>query len=303
MDAPKGQGVLSHGYSLQAVVGPAGAGAGRLQPVTFIMPRFQQFLESALLCIGTPVCATEFSCSLPIEIQKSDVTLFGEIHGTNESPALVAEYLCAMSSSGRRAVLVLELPIAEQHSIDRYLSSPGKRKDREQFINSEFWRSDFQDGRASVAMFDLIDRVRELRTQGASISIVADDGFQQQDRNRAVAERILQIRDQDSGAAIVALFGNYHTGKAVGTPFDPHGERVGYRIRHLHPLTINIDFHTGWAWACTPKCGVNRFGNASSSQDPVRLELLLNDAQGHDAAVVLPKVTASPPAKAMRIDG
>jgi len=268
------------------------------------MSKLPGYLMSCFLCLYAPLCASaDFGCRPPVAVPPADITLFGEIHGTNESPALVAEHICVTAETGKSVVVVLEIPVTEQSSIDVYLSSPGKRKDRAELIGQKFWQSDFQDGRSSVAMFDLIDRVRELRAQGAAISIVADDGFQQKDRNSAIAERLVQIRRKDPESAIVALYGNYHTGKVVGTPSNPNDQRVGYRIRDLNPLAVNIDFHAGWAWACTPKCGVNKFGAASSSGDAPRVDRLVNDPEGHDAAVVLPKVTASPPAKAISIDG
>lgn len=51
--------------------------------------------------------------------------IVGEMHGTNEDPAIFTDLVC-LAAKSRRAVLVgLEIPVDEQQSIDEFMASDG----------------------------------------------------------------------------------------------------------------------------------------------------------------------------------
>lgn len=260
---------------------------------------------SVLLC-GVLVCAApsvvysqQFQCAPVADIPESEVTLIGEIHGTNEIPVLAIEQACVLAKSGRQVIFVLELPRKEQAAVDRFLASEGKRADREQLISSSFWQSEkLNDGRSSIAMLDLFMRVHSLRAQGAKITLLLDDGFGDEDRDMAMAQTILSAKEQSPEAIIIGLFGSFHSSESPGRERYPH-QAIGYRLRALQPLTVYVNY-TGWAWGCTPSaCGVIRVGVVSP--DAEFFKYIPGDEgeidHAHDGVVNLPKITASPPAR------
>jgi hypothetical protein len=253
-------------------------------------------LVAWLAFAAQPALAKTLDCDSVQSIPEAALTLFGEIHGTYESPAVVAEHVCALSIA-KPVVVFLEIPSAEQSNIDVYLNSAGRKADRDAFLKSAFWGGSWQDGRASMAMFSLIDRLRELKSQGAAVSIVAEDGFPAQDRDLQMASAILSAASKHPKAALVGLFGNYHTGEIVGIRSDPTHPRLGHRLKELNPLTISIDFDRGWAWACIPVCGIHKMGKWSKKAHTPRFSLVPGEPNGHDAVLTLPSVTAAPPAK------
>lgn len=257
-----------------------------------------RFAAAILCCIAFSTAVAEpLKCTPLAEIPHSEITLIGEIHGTNEIPALAVEQACVLAKSGREVILALELPHDEQTAIDRFLASEGKQPDREQLVSSSFWQSEkLNDGRSSIAMLDLLGRVRALRSNGAKISILVNDGFENKDRDMAMAQALLAARQSFPQAAIIGLFGSFHSSKSSGRERYPH-EAIGYRLRSLQPLTIYVNF-TGWAWGCTQKaCGVMRVGVVSPNA--VFFKFIPGDdiEHAHDGVVNLPKVTSSPPAR------
>lgn len=252
-----------------------------------------------VLLVPFRVLAEGFQCAPVAEIPLSEVTLIGEIHGTNEIPALAVEHACVLAKSGRQVIFVLEFPRSEQVAVEQFLASEGKRADREKLISSSFWQSErLMDGRASVAMLDLLMRVRYLRVQGAKINVLLDDGFWDEDRDMAMAQTILAEKAKSPDAVVVGLFGSFHSSESPGRERYPY-QAIGYRLRELEPLTVYVNF-TGWAWGCaTSACGVIRVGVVKP--DAVFFKYIPGDEDGidhaHDGVVNLPKITASPPAR------
>lgn len=241
--------------------------------------------------------AQHFDCSPLAQVPKSEVTLIGEIHGTNEIPVLAVEQACTLAQSGKQVIFFLELPRGEQAAVDRFLASEGKQRDRDSLISSKFWQSEeIDDGRSSIAIVDLFERVRVLRAQGAKISTLLDDGFESDDRDMAMAKAILSARESFPEAAIIALLGGLHSSESPARERHPY-QAVGYRLKELQPLTVYVNFR-GWSWGCTQKgCGVMKVGVVG--QNSVFFKYIPGDEidHAHDGVVNLPKVTASPPAR------
>lgn len=251
----------------------------------------------SLTMVPARLLANDFKCFPVAEIPFSEVTLIGEIHGTNEIPSLVVEHACVLARSGRNVIFALELPRSEQVAVEQFLASDGKRADREKLISSSFWQSEkLRDGRSSVAMLELIMRVHKLRKSGAKISLLLDDGFWDEDRDMAMAETILAAKDKFPESVVLGLFGSFHSSESPGRERYPH-QSIGYRLRELQPLTVYVNF-TGWAWGCTPSgCGVIRVGVVEP--ESVFFKFIAGDDidHAHDGVVNLPKITASPPAR------
>ena len=91
--------------------------------------------------------------------------IVGERHGTKEIPAFFGDLVCHVSELGP-VVVGLEIEAHQQASLEAYLQSDGGPAARAVLLREDHWRNG--DGRASGAMFALIERLRQLRGSGPS---------------------------------------------------------------------------------------------------------------------------------------
>ena len=87
------------------------------------------------------------------------IVLFGEIHGTEESPAFFGDAACAALARGAAVTAALEIPREERARIDAFLASAGTPDDRRALLAGAFWRRGYQDGRSSRATAAFLDRL------------------------------------------------------------------------------------------------------------------------------------------------
>lgn len=99
--------------------------------------------------------------------------LVGELHGTQEIPALLTSML--RQGGDRPWLLGLEIPCAEQARVDAFLRSNGGPHARGALRAGAFWTREAQDGRSGTAMLRLIDAVRALNRSGRDIRVVCFD--------------------------------------------------------------------------------------------------------------------------------
>ncbi|HTN39976.1 MAG TPA: hypothetical protein VLZ84_02420, partial [Asticcacaulis sp.] len=139
----------------------------------------------------------------------------GEMHGTNEMPALFGDMVCAAGADGQPVVVVLErLPI-EEVFWGMFLGSDGGDEARGLLLFGFQWRSPSQDGRSSTAMLDLADRLRRLRQAGRITSIELADRFfdPKTPRDTQMAQAVRDIKAKYPEARILVYTGNYHAMK------------------------------------------------------------------------------------------
>lgn len=96
--------------------------------------------------------------------------VIGEMHGTTETPAIFGDLACLGADAGRKPVIALELPVNMQHLVSTYLRSDGSTASEGAMINHRFWMG--QDGRSSVAMWDLLRRLRDMYAQGRIANVI-----------------------------------------------------------------------------------------------------------------------------------
>jgi erythromycin esterase-like protein len=164
---------------------------------------------------------------LQVERITARVVLVGETHGTEQAPAFVGRLLCSLQRSGRPVVLALERDTGEQASFDRFLSSAGQRDDVGALLAQGEWAAPIQDGRSSAAMLALLDRLRQWRSAGVTVPVVAlrsalrFDGQPPEPRqlqilvDRAMADGVSAALGAHPGHTVVVLAGSFHT--AVGS--------------------------------------------------------------------------------------
>ncbi|MFC0351119.1 hypothetical protein [Undibacterium danionis] len=214
--------------------------------------------------------------------------------------------LCRLTQQGKQVILGLELPITEQNQLANYLSSAGKNNDRDTLTQSEFWQrpSDRQDGRSSVAILNLIEQVRSMREHGAKISILAIDADPKDgilDRDEFMASTARRAIHSIEDPTFIALVGNIHGKKNLGTFFDRNYESFGYRLRELGPTTVNIKFISGTAWICNgKKCDIQPiFNTRKIDTSKIGFQLNRDDSTEYDLTLILTNSHASLPAKSI----
>jgi hypothetical protein len=225
------------------------------------------------------------------------MVLLGEIHGTSEGPEAVADLACLALDRGFRVAVGLEIPVAEQAAVDLFLESEGTAQDRSKLISSQFWQKDYQDGRSSAAMLELIETLRRYKAEGGQVRVVLfDERTTHWSRDRSMANVLARAYQRDALSFFVALTGNLHsdlTGEGDSGP-------MGYELRRLlqygEIVSLRLTHGGGTAWVCTPEeCGVVKLRGREATAG---IELEPGPAPGSQVGSYhLGEITASPPAR------
>jgi len=252
---------------------------------------------------ATPVTAAELVLEA---IGDRRVALLGELHGTQEAPALAGQ-LVARYAAGRRPVLLgLEIDRGEQAGVDRFLASDGDAGARRALLAGAHWLAPF-DGRDSEAMFELIDHVRQLHASGADVRIVYfDDRDPDMDRrNRRMADSLRAAAREHPGTMLLVLTGNVHAmthrlpgelysdGKRIEPPMT-----VGRYLDDFRAISIDVSAASGEYSACMAgTCGPRPVMGRGSQAEP-SLVKEAPSGSAWDFTLTLPRFHVSPPAVA-----
>jgi hypothetical protein len=175
--------------------------------------------------------------------------LFGEMHGTAETPGLFADLVCAAATAGP-VVVGLEIDIAEQAAIDAFLASNGGAAALARLratVHFEYGN----DGRSSLAMLALVERLRTLRAAGLPIRLVAfaprvAESASQTPYEKAMAERWRTSLGATPGARFVGLVGDVHAMREPVFGFEP----AAMHIPAGDILTLGYAEIGGATWNC-----------------------------------------------------
>ena len=235
------------------------------------------------------------------------VLLVGEVHGTTETPARVAELAAAMATPEQPLLVGLEIWRTEQAGIDRFLASAGTDEDRQQLLAGPFWQRNYQDGRSSVAMAALLESLRALALK-APVSVLAFD-LDPEDKKGADTERDVQMAqtlraalNEQAEARALVLAGNFHTRVQEGAPWDSEHRFMGFLLGEFQPYSIEIMGVAGSAWTCTGRTTdtcIARDTPANDLKPGLQLGDAIND-RGHHGHWWLAQITASPPARELQ---
>jgi uncharacterized iron-regulated protein len=144
-----------------------------------------------------------------LERPNARYVIVGERHGTREIPAFFADLVCQVSQSSP-VVVGLEIEAHQQAAIEAYLLSDGSPASRAALLREDHWRN--PDGRASAAMFALLERVRLLRRSGRQITVLAFmvAAPDPDARERGMAEAWMRALRAHPRARLLALVGWVH---------------------------------------------------------------------------------------------
>lgn len=236
------------------------------------------------------------------------VVLLGELHGTNEAPRAVAGLVCHAVEKKIAVTVALELPRSESAGVATYFASGGTESDRGALLAGAFWQRDYQDGRTSAAMVDLLEALRALRAAGHDVrAVLIDDPTAEGGREQAMAGAIAAAVEQAPGRLLVALTGNIHNRLTRGTPWNAEHEPMGFLLARAHPdldiVSLALTSSGGTAWICnsgSPEdCGARKVGGKDAAAG---IEILPAEPDAEERPVSgrwhLGAITASPPAKA-----
>ncbi|NYT41215.1 hypothetical protein HZY97_10640 [Sphingomonas sp. R-74633] len=223
---------------------------------------------SALLLalMGAPDCTPIPGSAAILDDPAVDYVILGEMHGTHETPAFFGDLVCV--AAARRPVIVsLEIPRDDQPVLDAWLASSGDAAAQAALFQASFWSSN--DGRSSVAMLALIERLRvmfqakKILGVAATMDPSASAPGDQTPYERAMATGWIRARVAHPGARLVALVGNAHAvpGKvtfAKGTAF----MAAASFLPRAHTATLGNADVGGTAWMCMTldNCGPQPVG-------------------------------------------
>ena len=253
------------------------------------------WLVGALSCGGRPAARA----LLPDRFAPHGAILIGDVHGTREIPAFVGRIVTELAAR-EPVVLGLEIPSDELPSLDGYLAGDGGPAARSAALRDPWWHGAYQDGRRSVAMFELMDTVRRLRARGARIDVVCfDESAASADRDEAMASHLIAARTAHRDAALVVYVGNFHARRAELSSRPGHA----WMAMHLAKagvafLTIDARYGEGSAWTCSgggpAACAAHYTAGYAAADPGIHLE---PSADGdYDGWFGVGSVSASPPA-------
>ena len=245
---------------------------------------------------------TEYA-ELLSRVEPHRVLLVGEIHGTAQTPSIVASLATRMAVPERPLIVGLELPVTLQPALKRFLASAGTAEDRKNLLADPFWQRDYQDGRSSVAMFELVESLRALdlkrEIQVLAFDVPQDASVGAAKRDQQMAETIRAALEATPTARGLILAGNFHTRIQASAPWDEKHRFMGHYLTDFDPYAIEIIGISGSAWICTgndvESCKARE--TPSNNLEPgLELGDEINE-RGHHAIWRLPVSEQSPPAK------
>ncbi len=267
-------------------------------------PAPKQLVSSATLC--------KPQASLDVSKITSQLVVVGEVHGTNEIPEFVSGLLCSLLLQGKSVILGIEHTSADQAALNRFMVSEGTSADRDALLTGERWQSPFQDGRASQAMFAMLESARRLRSAGQRVGALAfdisgdlvvpmseadraqlstqDNSLFSRSRDRTMADNLERAAILNRNYVVLALVGNLHASTIKGTSRDPEYRPMAQILEERsQPFIVGLRTEGGTSWYA---------GSDGYKNHALRTRALYSTETRVDAVVQLGIVSGSPSARA-----
>lgn len=247
-----------------------------------------------------------------IDAFDAEVVFFGELHGNKEMPAAFLAAICQYLEQKDGDVRVaLELGTDIQQSLDRFMESDGGSEAVQEFLRHPFWQRSLNlpdgqrglslpDGRSSVAMLNLVQAFRELRTSTARLVSVSPIVGRWTDRqvpyfgtsaDAVMAANITYLSQESADDVVFVLVGNVH---ARLTPPES--------MSHLTPAASLVEGEvasvlllpeSGESWNCQGAC---RSWPVREVTDLSAFESRIKTEGSYDYVLPIGRVSSSPPA-------
>lgn len=244
---------------------------------------------SSAACPDLPGAAALFAPSMP------RIVWVGEMHGTNEMPALFGDLVCIAGESGRKVVVLLEREQEEQADWDAFLAGG----DRTRLTAGRSWNSETQDGRSSEAMVVLAERLRANKIPVRLMLRRWDEARSADyllDGETMMADSVRQAAHDSPDALILAYSGGLHAKKTM-SPITKDLPLAASLLPSADVTAIEIEGGAGtaWIWIMDGGPGVHKVGGG----DHPRGIVLDKSEEGYDghAYTGLPSSAAMPAVK------
>jgi len=185
--------------------------------------------------------------------QGADFIVVGEVHGTAELPAVFADLVCAAAARGGALIVGIEHTPDNQAALDAYMASDGGETARARLIaDGGSWVQ--QGGRASAAMFALVEAMRMLRTQGVDLHLVAFDHWIESGTNEtregAMAANLMEAHRHRPEATVLVLTGLGHADTTGFSSAQPPFRSMVQFLPADRTVTVAFARLGGEAWGC-----------------------------------------------------
>lgn len=208
-------------------------------------------LAPATAHAAAPAC-TPLPGLAPLITSEIGYLLFGEYHGTVEMPAVVADALCAASTTKRPLILGIEMDRANQPWMAAFLRSDGGEAARAALLTAPGWRE--EGGRSTEAILGLIDAARRMARDGHDIAIIAFDPVTipgtSAAREAGMADLLRGALERRPGGLVVALTGGGHAGRLPWTSYTPNFDALGGLLPKNRSLSFAFARPGGNYWGC-----------------------------------------------------
>jgi hypothetical protein len=254
---------------------------------------------------------TSVSCSPPdgAALLRSRVgvryVLLGELHGTTETPPIFGELVCDAAAHAKRVLVGLEFSEDTAGAFQDYIASKGTAKDKQVLLANSHWLEmahEFPDGRTSVAMWKMVERLRELRATGMNISVTtlqratAANAASQTPYEIGMANSLSEAFSTGKYDVAMVLVGSVHARRET-VPASPttRFEPMAMHLPGDATLTLEAVAGDGDAWNCTQAgCGVHgRTGRVLTNRSGIVLDNTLS--RGYDGIIQVGRTTAAVP--------
>ncbi len=233
---------------------------------------------AATTVAAPPDCGVLFDSSEG-DFAPGHVVLLSDLQGTTAGPQAVGATACAVLKRGARVTLALSIDGSEQRRVNDFLESNGDEAARTALLKGAFWRRPWQDGRSSIAMFALIERLRQFRRSGAPVAVLTiDAGIAGNARASIITWKMLEHLRRTPDRVVIGYLSNTLTKRLVGAEwnatFDPVGHRLAVVGVPVH--SYDVMYGPGRSWSCH----LQDRGHLACGTWPVRLGPMQREWQG-----------------------
>lgn len=226
--------------------------------------------------------------------------MLGEMHGTREVPEYFGQLVCHALDDESSVAVGLELPVAMAPSLDRYMRS-GEPDSVDALLSDPVWSPEWQDGRTSQAMLELVQELARLRLRHdgqLTVHLIdAPDEYNNgpMSKGQVIASRIRRMVEETEADYLLTLTGNFHN--RINVPVE---QSAAPGLSDLEPFTVTVSWQEAEMWGCfgeTPDdCGVTELPSRAVDIDAPAIVINQDDDSLWHARLDMPRLSSSPPA-------
>lgn len=236
------------------------------------------------------------------KLAQSHVVMFGEMHGTNESPGAIGSLLCELVAADIPVRFGIEAEWPQSAALDGALRYP---LDPEAVYAAAPAMWDSHDGRSSEAVYRLLEGIALWRSFGADISVFAFDHDPALPADQALTRSAVMAREVDRNmagfdGAVLLFAGGYHV--VLNPPGSGRtGGSLASEVTARPVIALNMAYGPGEAYVTAS------LGDGDLVTGPLKLSAThkgdtrvrafdLTPTGYHSGIYLTGPITASPPA-------